>query len=54
MRFHIDRKDRLTLGCSDRAGKRQIEQESRAPTKIHAEHTYSKVGIWPGINKVLF
>jgi hypothetical protein len=41
-------------GCSDRAGKRQIEQESRAPTKIHTEDTFSKVGIWPSINKVLF
>jgi hypothetical protein len=54
MQFHIDRKDWLTLGRSDGAGKRQTEQESRAPTKIRTEHTFSKVGIWPSINKVLF
>ena len=54
MEFHIDRKDWLTLGCSERAAKRQIEQESRAPTKIYTERTISKVGIWLSINKVLF
>jgi len=55
MRFHIDRKGLAYAGDAEtERGKRQIEQESRAPTKIHTEDTFSKVGIWPSINKVLF
>ena len=34
--------------------KAQTEQGTRAPTKILGRDEFSKVGIWPSINKVLF